>query len=175
MATTAPVPVHRSPLRIFLAGDWHNPPLETAAALKAAGYTFTADWWNQKATYKMNIELLRSEVYQCDAYVLDMRSSRFNSHHFGGSMLGLGMAVGFGKEVIVLIPDSAEKPYTSLVLPYTTKSMDEALRRLQSRQHINSYCTCTCDRAETAQAVPTETTGSETTQDASTETAQAAE
>lgn len=131
------------PLNIFLAGDWHNPPLETAKAFSDAGYTFTADWWNRKSTYKMNMELLRSEIQQCDVYVLDMRSPRFNEHHFGGSMLGLGMAVGFGRRTIVLIPDSAEKPYTSLVLPYTTKSMDETLRRLSEYQTIKNCTTYT--------------------------------
>ena len=53
-------------------------------------------------------------------------------------MLGIGLAVGFAKEIIVLIPEAAEKPYTSLVLPYTTKSMAEAMKRLSQYQSLKS-------------------------------------
>jgi peptidoglycan/xylan/chitin deacetylase (PgdA/CDA1 family) len=121
---------------VFLAGDWHHPPTTTADELERRGFVFTADWWNHKKTYRMNKELLTRQIDACDVYLIDQRSPNFGKHPFAGSILGAGMAMHAGKTVINLLPEDAEKPYTSLLAPYSTKSFEEVLLRLENARRV---------------------------------------
>lgn len=86
----------------------------------------------------MNNELLTRQIDACDVYLIDQRSPRFGTHPFAGSILGAGMAAHANKTVINLLPENAEKPYTSLLAPYSTKSFDEVLTRLENARRIKN-------------------------------------
>jgi hypothetical protein len=115
----APAP---APTKVYLAGDWNEPPVALAARMKAHGYEFVSEWWDNKATHTMNVPLLTQEISSADLFVLDMRSTRFNTHPMAGSHIGVGVALALQKRVVVLLPVDATKPYTSLVLPYCSKT-----------------------------------------------------
>lgn len=111
--------------KVYIAGDWLAPPIEMADRLEKAGYTIIAKWWKDRVAHKANVALLMEEIRECDLFIFDMRSDRFEKHKFGGSHIGTGIALALGKEVKVILPKNAAKPLTALLAPFVTKDEND--------------------------------------------------
>ena len=115
------------PIKVYIAGDWLRPPVALATRFEEAGYLVPHKWWEDRATHKENVELLIEEIQSCDWFVFDMRTDRFDKHKFGGSHVGAGIALAFGKVIKVIMPESATAPFTAILAPYITKDEDSLL------------------------------------------------
>jgi len=110
--------------KVYIAGDWLRPPVELARRFEAEGFEVPFKWWDDRVSHKENVALLMDEVRACDWFVFDMRTDRFEKHKFGGSHVGVGIALAFGKQVFVVMPADATKPFTALLTPFITKNED---------------------------------------------------
>jgi len=109
---------------VYIAGDWLRPPVELAQKFEDKGFLVPFKWWEDRTSHKENIELLITEIKGCDWFVFDMRTDRFEKHKFGGSHVGVGIALAFGKTVKVIMPTDAVKPFTAILTPFITKNED---------------------------------------------------
>lgn len=122
---------------IYLAGDWLEPPLETARAFEAAGCRIVHKWWTEEERGKTaTLNQLSDHIERADWFVLDMRSVRFGSHPFGGSHIGVGMAHEQGAKIMVIAPtEEPKRTYTSLLTPFVVDSVDGALEVLRQERY----------------------------------------
>lgn len=118
--------------KVYLAGDWHHPPVALAARLEAAGYELVSKWWDTREAHSGKTKLQQEEVAECSWFILDMRSPRYGTHPFAGSIKGLGHAEILNKHISVIVPEmqSPETPdarrlYTSLIKQYATTNEDD--------------------------------------------------
>lgn len=108
-------------LRVYIAGDWLRPPVELSKKFEERGFVVPYKWWEDRVAHKENIPLLIEEISDCDWFIFDMRTDRYDKHKFGGSHVGTGIALAQNKLVKVIVPAEATKPFTALLVPYTTK------------------------------------------------------
>ena len=121
------------PLRVYLAESWNTPNLDVAEQCDIKGYTITQQWWGDRST-NTDLQDVWTAIGHSHVFVLDMRAPDFGKHHYGGSHIGVGMALACGKRVIVVLPEGA-KPYTSLIADmcvHTTQEVMDQLDQLQS-------------------------------------------
>lgn len=109
---------NQSKKRVYLAGDWLRPPIELAKQFERQGYEVPHKWWEDRVSHKENIELMCQEIKDCDWFVFDMRTDRFDKHKFGGSHVGCGIAIAYGKTLKVIMPAEMIKPLTTLLTPF---------------------------------------------------------
>lgn len=135
-------PVELFPYSIYLAGDWRDPPLKTAAALEAAGCRIVHKWWEpeHRESTTTTLEQLSEHIQQAEWFVMDMRTTHFGWHPLSGSHIAAGIAHEQGSEIIVIAPSEEEaynagsaRTYTSLLQPFVVDSEYGALEVL--RQH----------------------------------------
>lgn len=107
--------------KVYIAGDWLRPPVELSKKFEDRGFIVPYKWWDDRVSHKENMELLMYEIKNCDLFVFDMRTDRYDKHKFGGSHVGTGIALALGKRVKVIVPPDATVPFTALLVPYTTK------------------------------------------------------
>lgn len=110
--------------RVYIAGDWLRPPTELARRFERQGYEVPHKWWEDRVSHKENVELMYQEIKDCDWFVFDMRTDRFDKHKFGGSHVGCGMALAYGKTLKVIMPADITKPLTALLTPYVVPNED---------------------------------------------------
>ena len=55
-----------TPLKIFLAGDWHNPPVQTAEVFEKGWVQFPRGWYIVKVPKLGNVEVLSTGCGTCD-------------------------------------------------------------------------------------------------------------
>jgi hypothetical protein len=133
------------PQNIYLAGDWLEPPMETVQAFEDAGCHIVHKWWNpeERGETTNTLEQLSERIEEADWFILDMRSSRFGRHYFGGSHIGLGIAFEQGAHIMVIAPSEQESPglkkpartYTSLVTPLVVDNEFGALEVLRQQRY----------------------------------------
>ena len=90
--------------KIYLAGDWKEPPLKLAARLEKCGWIIVQKWWEPADRLEAwaNRKLLLEKVTEADIFIIDLRSSRAETHAFGGCHLGAGIALTLGKRIFAL-------------------------------------------------------------------------
>ena len=120
-------------MRVYLAGDWFNPPMELCTFLENNGHTVIDKWWIKHDSPLGN---LLDKVNLCEAFVFDMRTERFGKHPLGGSHVGAGMAIALGKKIVVLsnqtMGDKPRKLYTSVLKDFHVETQEDVLSRLSN-------------------------------------------
>jgi len=111
-------------IKVYIAGDWLRPPTELAKRFELEGYSVPYKWWEDRISHKENIQLLIQEINDCDWFVFDMRTDRYDKHKFGGSHVGTGIALALKKIVKIIMPTDAVKPFTAILTPFITKNED---------------------------------------------------
>lgn len=111
-------------IKVYIAGDWLRPPVELAKRFEEKGFLVPYKWWEDRVSHKENVELLKHEISQCDWFIFDMRTDRYEKHKFGGSHVGTGIALALNKVVRVIMPLDAKHPFTALLTPFLTKNED---------------------------------------------------
>lgn len=110
--------------RVYIAGDWLRPPIELSKKFERLGYEVPHKWWEDRVSHKENVELMSAEIKDCDWFVFDMRTDRFEKYKFGGSHVGCGMALAYGKTIKVIMPSDVTKPLTAMLTPYVVPNED---------------------------------------------------
>lgn len=105
-----------TPLKIYLSGDWYNPPLYLSQKLESSGYQIPHKWWERKDKFYANPEHFRAAIEECDVYIMEL----VNAPSYGCYM-GAGVALASGKKIFVVCGDMMEtsRPRTALLLPFT--------------------------------------------------------
>jgi hypothetical protein len=110
--------------RVYIAGDWLYSHSELATKFEQHGYVVPYKWWEDRVSHKENVDLMCQEIKDCDLFIFDMRTERFDKHKFGGSHVGCGIALAYGKIIKVIIPENITKPLTPLLTPYIISNED---------------------------------------------------
>lgn len=112
-------------IRVYIAGDWLRPPVQLAEKFEQKGFEVPHKWWEDRVSHKENTDLMCKEIKECDWFVFDMRTDRYEKHKFGGSHLGCGVALAYEKTIKVIMPADVTKPLTALLTPYVVATEDD--------------------------------------------------